>query len=206
MCFGNKRRGFTLLEVVISVAIIAMIALTLYRFIESNLRAIAFSTQQSSDSAAMDGLIAVLQSQLDSLPREEPGALLGDAHQFSEKAADEMTWLCGPGNGLFTRFAAGRYHVTLTLQPVLKSSHSELGFRRVEEKNPRGDPHWLRLLADVDALEIRYFDQQLNAWLEKWTNQGARPSLVRLRIWRAGAEFPVEVVLSLPTTRLPALT
>jgi len=49
-------------------------------------------------------------------------------------------------------------------------------------------------------MEIRYFDQRLNAWLEKWTDQSARPSLVRMRIWRAGDDQPYEQIFNLPLT------
>lgn len=206
-CAQNKRpRGaFTLLEVVISVAIIGMIAVTLYRFIESNLRAIGYSTQLSSDEAALQGLMASLQAQLNDLPLAEPGVLLGENHQFSEKPSDEMQWLTHAGNGLFTQFAEGEYKVTLALRPVPNTNTLELGLRRVlATAPPGGDLHWLRLLTAVDALEIRYFDLRLNAWLEKWTDQQARPALVRIRIWRAGAESPFEAILALPMMKLPA--
>ena len=50
---SEKARGFTLLEVVIAVAIIALMAMTIYRFIETNLSAIRISTEQTSEAAAM---------------------------------------------------------------------------------------------------------------------------------------------------------
>lgn len=203
-CAQSKQpRAFTLLEVVIAVAIIAMVGITIFRFLESSLRAIAFSSQQSNDTAAMEGLIAVVQAQLNDLPAGEPGVLLGDAHQFNNNESDEMQWLCGAGNGLFTQFASGKYRVTLALQPVPKTTTSELGLRRVVADGTDSDLHWLHLLGEVDALEFRYYDQRLNAWLEKWTDQASRPSLVRMRLWRAGAEQPVEIVLTLPVARLP---
>ena len=187
----------------------ALISVTIYRFIESNLRAIQITTQQSSEAAAMQGLLASLQAQFYDLPTGRPGVLLGDAHRFGDKDADELQWICTAGNGMFTQFADGEYKITLALKPMPKTNTSELGLRRQrsssEINNQLGfqPANWLRLIDNIDALEIRYFDQRLNAWLEKWTDQQTRPALIRIRIWRAGAETPSETILSLPMSRLP---
>ncbi len=202
--FARLRRAFTLLEVIISVAILSLIAATLFRFVESTLRAIRFSSEQSSDAAGLTGLFASVQSQLNNLPLGQSGVLLGDSHQFGDKSSDEMQWICSAGNGLFTNFADGQYQVTLTLQQVPQSDAYELGVRRVPVDQPTAtDVHWLHLLDHVDGLEIMYFDSRLNAWLEKWTDQSALPSLVRIRVWRNGANSPAEAILMLPLTRLP---
>ncbi len=209
MFCARAKRAFTLLEVVISVAIIAMIAISIYRFIESSLRAIQISTKQSNDTAAVQSLLAVLQAQLHSLPPGEIGALLGDTHKFQNKAADELQWLCGPGNGLFTQFADGEYRATLMLKQVPKTNTCELGLRRQRAENKintaltNQQENWVHLLDNVDALEVRYYDQRLNAWLEKWTDQMSLPSIIRIRLWRAGEENPIEAILALPVKQLP---
>jgi prepilin-type N-terminal cleavage/methylation domain-containing protein len=197
------QRAFTLLEVVLAVAIIGLIAFSIYRFVELNLTAIRVSREQSKEQAAMQAFIAVLQAQLNDLPPARSGALRGDAHKFANKPSDEMLWVCTAGNGLFTQFADGEYDVTLMLKPIPKSTTSELGLRRLRSDGSDTNPHWLHLLGDVDAMEIRYYDQRLNAWLERWTDLQARPSLVRIRIWRAGAGAPYEAILSLPLAGLP---
>src|SRR5215210_6315232 len=100
----NRRQrlaAFTLLEVVLAVAIIAMMTFSIYRFVEGSLDAIAFSTRQSTEDAAMQALISVLQAQLNNLPQAQPGVLLGEPHKFGSKPSDEMQWTSGPGNGLF---------------------------------------------------------------------------------------------------------
>ena len=45
--------------------------------------------------------------------------------------------------------------------------------------------------------------ERLNAWLEKWTDQQERQTLVRIRILRTGEDAPFEVILALPTRKLP---
>lgn len=196
--------GFTLLEVVLAVMILGMIAFAIYRFMEVTLTAIRVATVQGSEDAAMQALVATIGAQLNDLPVARQNALRGEAHKFNEKESDEMQWICRAGNGLFTEFAEGDYTATLTLQPVPKTTTSELGLRRVPVGAlEESQQNWLPLMANVDELEIRYFDPRLNAWLEKWSDSGARPALVRLRITRAGAPVPYEAVLALPATRMP---
>jgi hypothetical protein len=54
----------------------------------------------------------------------------------------------------------------------------------------------------VEALEIRYFHPQLNAWVDRWNDQNRRPSVVRVSITRKLDEPPYEAVLRLPATNL----
>lgn len=199
----RHRKGFTLLEVCLGVAIIALIVLSLYRFLELNLRAIAMSTQQSNEEATLTSISAVIQSELNRLPQASVGSLLGDNHIFKELASDELSWLTSSGNGLFTKHAQGEYRVRLMLKPLTeKSSELEMGLRR-QSTSPESDKkamNWIRLLPAMKALEFRYFDPRLNAWLEKWTDQNARPALVRMRLWRANDEVPYEAIFSIPRT------
>lgn len=201
---AKKNGAFTLLEVVLAVMILGMIAFSIYRFMEVTLAAIRVSTAQGSEDAAMQALIATVGAQLNDLPVARANALRGEAHKFNDKESDELQWICTAGNGLFTGFADGEYSAVLTLQPVPKTTTSELGLRRVAaDALDQSQQNWLRLMGDVDVLEVRYFDPALNAWLEKWSDSGRRPALVRIRITRTNQEAPYEAVLALPATRLP---
>ena len=201
----SARRGFTLLEVILSVMILALITMSLYRFVVTDLEAIRFSTEDTVQKTAVQALVAVLHEEFCNLPAHEAGALLGQAHKFNEKESDEISWLTQAGNGLFTEEAEGLWKVTLGLHPQDKSNTYTLGVtRELPDNIDKKQEHWLPLLRDVDALEIGYYDHRLNSWLSKWSDQGALPSLVRIRLWRTGATVPYEVVIELPPTRLPA--
>ena len=203
MCWkrGKSRRAFTLLEVVLAVMVLGMIAFSIYRFVEVTLTAIRVSTEKGSEDTAMQALMASLAAQITDLPTERLNALRGEAHKFNDKESDEMQWLGRAGNGLFTEAAAGEYNVTLALRPVPKTTLSELGLRRIPtDAIDQSEPHWLRLMGNVNALEIRYFDPRLNAWLEKWSDAKARPALVRIRILREGDAAPYESIIRLPMT------
>jgi prepilin-type N-terminal cleavage/methylation domain-containing protein len=192
-------RAFTLLEVTLAVAILGMMALAIYRFVSTNLTAVRLSAEINETDARYEGLANLLLQQLQALPPGQ-GALAGEPYKFSGRSRDEMTWVCSAGPGLLTRYAVGQYSVTLRLRPIEGSDKMELGIVREseDEDNPAPDDQsWVSLLTGVGSMEIRYFDPRLNAWVERWTDRGTLPHLVRLTIDRSGSAVPWEAVLPL---------
>ena len=212
----KTRRAFTLLEVIIATMIIAMLALTLYRFLASNLAAIRISTELADEREAVQAVVRLLHAQLNDLPPRQPAALSGQPYKFHNLSNDEITWRCGAGPGLMTTAAAGEFLVTLTVQPVNeKSSETELGLRRQPSdpndqtiakdlKRGGGDKkyNWLPLVRPMAAMEVRYFDARLNNWVEAWNDPNHRPELVRVRLWKRADDAPVEAVLPVPSSRI----
>lgn len=213
---GN--RGFTLLEVIIATVIIALMTFGLYRFIASNLNALRVSTELQDERQSLQGLVKFLQVQLGDLPIRRQGVLSGAPFKFNNLSSDEMTWLCSAGHGLMTDAAEQDYKVTLALQPVEKGSKElELGLRR----EPAGDENdqrlnadfftrgagtqkynWLPLVRGVAAIKIRYFDERLNAMVDRWNDPNARPRLVSMSIWRHPDDLPYEAVFDVLSARL----
>lgn len=212
----RKRRAFTLLEVIIATIIIGMIAMTLYRFLATNLTVIRYSSELTDERDALQGVIRLLETQLNDLPRREPDALIGQAFKFQNLSNDEITWKCSAGAGLLTTAAAGEFQVTMTVQPVsAQSRETELGLRRrfidplaaVDTTEPvRGAGtdayHWVSLIRPVAAFEVRYFDRQLNAWQDAWRDPQRRPELVRVRLWKRVEEPPIEAILPVASARM----
>jgi prepilin-type N-terminal cleavage/methylation domain-containing protein len=201
----NNRRGFTLLEIIMAVAILATMAIAIYRFVESNMIAIRVSSDTVAADARYDGLRDVLAHEWQSLSPGK-GALLGDAFKLSERERDEVRWICGPGPGLMTRYAAGDFVVALRLQSANKNSNQlDLGFLR----KPKDDTSltnvnesWIPLIENVQTLQIRYFDSRLNVWVEKWTDTQTLPRLVKVVIGRSDAAAPWEAIIPLGRTPL----
>jgi len=206
-CAPNKRgrAAFTLLEVMLAVMVMALIAFAIYRFVVTDLQAIKISTQNTSEKGAAQAMVAVLREELCNLPAGQTNALLGEAHKFNDKASDQVEWLTQAGNGLFTRAADGQWKATLILRPQAKTNTYTLGLLRELPDNvsKQQERHWLPLLLNVDAIEIRYFDPRLNTWLDKWSDSQSLPTLVRVRIWRTNQRVPYESVIEMPPTRLP---
>ena len=201
------RRGgpaFTLLEITLAMAILGMMALAIYRFVSTNLTAVRLSTEINETDARYEGLANLLIQQLQALTPGQ-GALAGEPYKFSGRSRDEMTWVCKAGPGVLTRYAAGEYSVTLRLRPIEQSDKMELGIVRESEEDDNSvpdDQRWVPLLTGVNSMEIRYFDPRLNAWVDRWTDRGTLPHLVRLTINRPGSAVPWEAVLPLRRTPL----
>lgn len=199
-----RGRGFTLLEIVLAVAILGMMALVIYRFVASNLTIMRVTAEENAAEARCYGLIDLVTAQLQDLP-SGVGALSGEPFKFGDRPRDEMTWVCGNGPGLLTRYAPGEFLVSMRLRPVSeKSDQMEIGFMRRPREAAEGDTDgdtWVPVLEDVRSLQIRYFDPRLNTWVERWTDPGMLPKLVRLVIGRPG-RGPAEAIIALGRTPL----
>lgn len=201
----KQSRGFTLLEITLAVAILGLMTMAIYRFVQSNMIAIRVSSEANTADACYGGLRDLLTAQWQTLsPRM--GALMGEPLKLSDRPRDEIRWICSAGPGLLTRYAPGDYTVTMRLQPPdKKSNRLDLGFLR----KPKDDPaitneheSWIPLIENVQSLQIRYFDPRLNTWLDRWADTGTLPRLVKITVGRKDASVPWEVIIALGRTPL----
>ena len=199
----DRRRGFTLLEIIMAVVILATMALAIYRFVQSNMVAIRFSAEMNAADARYDGLREVLAAQWQNLPSGK-GALLGDAFKLNDRERDEVRWICSAGPGLMTRYAAGDFVVALRLQSEKKESDRyDLGLLRKPKNDSavtNANQSWIPLIEDVRSLQVRYFDARINVWVERWTDSGTLPRLVKVTIGRGDSAAPWEAIIPLGRT------
>jgi prepilin-type N-terminal cleavage/methylation domain-containing protein len=195
-------RGFTLLEITLAMAILGMMSLAIYRFVATNLIVLRVSSEENAAEARYSGFIHLVTAQLQDLPAGA-GALSGETYQFNEQPRDEISWRCGTGPGLLTRYAPGEFIVSMRLRPVNEQSgQMEIGFNRKPGNTAEGSTEgesWVPLLDDVRSLQVRYFDSRLNVWVERWTDTITLPPLVRLTISRSN-RGPREAVIALRRT------
>ena len=186
-----------------AVAILATMALAIYRFVQSNLVAIRLSSEAIAADARYDGLREVLAQQWQSLPSGKRGALVGDAFKLNDRERDEVRWICTAGPGLMTRYAAGDFVVALRLQSEKKDSDRlDLGFLRKPKDDSaitNANETWIPLIEDVRSLQVRYFDVQLGGWVER-PFPDRLPQLVKLIVERPDATTPWEVIIPLRRT------
>jgi hypothetical protein len=184
---GRRRGAFTLLEITLAAAILGLMSLAIFRFVQSNIAVLRISAAQSVDDARYTGLLGLLSRQWQELP-SAVGALAGDTYKFNGKSRDEIVWACGPGPGLLTRYAEGEFTVRMRLRPIKEGSDRlQLGCYRKPRSEAEGAEEketWVPLIDDVSALRIRYFDTRLNAWVERWTDTVTLPRLIELIIER----------------------
>lgn len=197
-----RRRGFTLLEITLAVAILAMMSIAIYRFVASNIIAMRISSEDALAEARYSGFINLLTAQWQELP-SGVGALRGEPFKFNDRPRDEITWICGSGPGLLTRYAPGEFLVSMRLRPVdNKADQMELGFNRRPVETAEGSTEgetWIPLLDSVRGLQIRYFDPRINTWVDKWTDPKL-PRLINLVIDRPDRSVPFEAVIALGRT------
>jgi hypothetical protein len=191
------------LEIIMAVAILATMAVAIYRFVQSNMIAIRLSSETLAADARYDGLREVLAQQWQSLSAGN-GALLGDAFKLNDRERDEVRWICSAGPGLMTRYAAGDFVVALRLQSEKKDSDRlDLGFLRKPKDDSsltNANESWIALIEDVRSLQVRYFDARLNVWVERWTDAGTLPRLVKVTVNRSDAAVPWEAIIPLART------
>ncbi|MBA3272675.1 MAG: prepilin-type N-terminal cleavage/methylation domain-containing protein [Chthoniobacterales bacterium] len=202
---SHRGRGFTLLEIVMAVAILAMMSISIYRFVAANLTAVRISAEASLTDAQYSGFFNLLSQQWQSLP-SGVGAMTGEPLKLNNKPRDEVTWISGAGPGLLTRYANGEYRVSLRLRPIQNGSDKlEIGVVR----KPREDSvtlttneTWVPLLSNVQSLQIKYFDPRLNTWVDRWTDTVTLPRLVKVTVGRMDSSVPWEAVVALGRTAL----
>lgn len=208
MCIGTVKRraraAFTLLEIMLAVAILGMMSVAIYRFVVTNMTALRVSAAAGAADDQYSGFINLLSDQLQSLT-PGAGALIGEPLKLNDQPRDEITWVCGPGPGLLTRYAAGDYRVSLRLKPIGNTDKLEIGVMRRPKENAASDnanDSWVPLLPDVRSLQIRYFDPRLNTWVDRWSDMSTLPRLVKLTIGRMENPVPWEAVVALGRTPL----
>lgn len=221
MCTRAKdkaRAAFTLLEVIIATMVIALLTMSLYRFINTTLQAIRATTELTEERQSLVAVTTLIGSQLNELPPRTPGVLLGKQLKIKGVSTDELTWLCREGQGVMTGAAPGEYRVTFTAQESEKDkSVLELGLRRElvtpDEKSDmdffqRGGAaakyNWLPLYRPVSGIEMRYWDPRLNSPVTQWNDPNARPAFVHLKIWKTPDDVPHEVIMPVPSWRIQA--
>jgi prepilin-type N-terminal cleavage/methylation domain-containing protein len=190
----TNRYGFTLLEITLAVAVLGMMSLAIFRFVQSNLTALRVSAEVGATEAQYEGLRDLLI------------AMRGEPFKLNDRQRDEIEWNSSAGPGLLTRYAAGDFTVSLRLQPEdSKSDRLDLGFLRTSQEDwddsdtGNEDDTWVPLIENVKTLKILYFDPRLNTWIDRWSDGSRLPTLVKLTVGRSDAT-PWEAIIPLRRT------
>ena len=195
--------GFTLLEVIVGVMLLTLLSVSMYRFLYTNLEAIRIGTEMHAEKEALGKVVDLVQTHLVDMPPKGQGMLSGRPVRLRDIDYDELQWMCKAGSGVMTGAAIGDYKVTFQLRPRdERGSVYDLGLRRQSFDGPQDEWNWLPLIEDVASLRIRYFDQRLNAPVERWNDPNARPVLISVTIWKKLDEAPYEAVLTVPSAML----
>src|SRR5256886_2109904 len=198
-----QRSGFTLLEITLAVAILGMMSLAIFRFVKSNRAALRVSADASMSDAQYNVLRDLLGPEWQSLTPIR-GKMAGEPFKLNDLERDEIKWNCSAGPGLLTRYAPDDFTVWLRLRPENdRSNQLDLGLlRKPQDDSGIGEEHesWVPLIKNVSSFEIRYFDPQMNVWVDRWSNAFRLPRLVKLTVGRPDASVPWEAIIPLGRT------
>ena len=196
-------RGFTLMEIMLAVAILGMMSVAIFRFVQSNMIALQFSSDTAAADAQYDGLRDLLTAEWQSLSPLRAN-LAGEPFKLGDRERDEIKWKSTAGPGLLTRYAPGDFTVAFRLKPEKeKGSRLDLGFsRKAQENSDTGEARetWVPLIKNVNSLEISYFDANANNWLPRWPLGGRLPLLVKITVGRPDSAVPWETIIPLRRT------
>src|SRR5947208_6423522 len=96
-----QRSGFTLLEITLAVAILGMMSLAIFRFVQSNLAALRVSADASVADAQYNGLRDLLAAEWQSLTPIR-GKMTGEPFKLNDGDREEVRGNCSACHGLFT--------------------------------------------------------------------------------------------------------
>ena len=206
-----RRNGFTLIEVMLAVAILALTTLGIFRFVQSTVRAVASSVEDTEEQLQIERIVALVQEEFYSLPAKGQTNIQGESLRLNGADFDSIEWRSRGGPGLMTTAATGEYRVKLRIQPIEKNSNKyEIGFwRRPALLETSGglvaggsdkDATWVPLMQHVAALRLRYWDSRLGQLLDAWTDPTVKPSFVIMSITLEGEDTPHEAVLRIPVS------
>ncbi|HEU0208229.1 MAG TPA: prepilin-type N-terminal cleavage/methylation domain-containing protein, partial [Candidatus Udaeobacter sp.] len=85
------RRGFTLLEIMLAVSILGIMAMAIFRFVQSNLTALQFSSETAAQDAQYDGLRDLLTLEWQSLSPLR-ARMMGEPFKLNDRERDEIRW------------------------------------------------------------------------------------------------------------------
>jgi prepilin-type N-terminal cleavage/methylation domain-containing protein len=194
--------GFTLIEIMLAVAILGMMSVAIFRFVQSNMIALQFSSDTSTADAQYDGFRDLLTAEWQSLSPFRAN-MTGEPFKLGDRERDEIKWRSTAGPGLLTRYAPGEFTVVLRLQPDNeKGGRLDLGFsRKAQEDSVTGEAHetWVPLIKNVTSLQISYFEPNANAWLPR-SPGGRLPSLIKITVGRSDSAVPWETIIPLRRT------
>ena len=158
--------AFTLIEILLAMAIMAVICGTIYQFTGTTVRVADVAMRMDAREESLGGLRRLLAAQFAALPLSEPQALIGAANDSEHGRQDILQMLCPAGGALLTPDARGLYQIAFeTREFPSGSGHHALVLNREpwsekqDEENQRtistakARPEgWVRLLDGVRSI------------------------------------------------------
>jgi prepilin-type N-terminal cleavage/methylation domain-containing protein len=196
-------RGFTLVEVVLAMGILALLATAVYAVTSSAIGASRSAMEQQLVLRRADAFLSVVRDALVNLPAEGSVSLeIGK----SASGSPEQRLVLSKARNLFGLPSLGGGSLVLAARPMadgsrvltlLRLSPGLRDDQREKALSARGVP----LLPGVISPQWSFFSGGM--WREEWPSGSPRPQLVRLKVHLREIPDPIETLFYLPPLGAP---
>ncbi len=181
---SKRRQGFTLLEVMISMAILLLFALGAMQLVRQQAEVAAIYTGSRKTGEEVESFFQLLDHTLSRIHQQPAGAFLGTATALEGAPSDTLEFLLNSGPLL--GFDNGFELRALRLRVEAEGESLAL-VRESWVPGQLGGPDQVRevLSQVITGFDVRYYDPRVNSWVENWVDRSRPPALVRVEV-RAG--------------------
>ncbi len=217
--------GFTLIEVVVALTILAMITGTLFAIIQGSVKAASQIEQIQRENDSISRLLDVLRKTFSTLPSAATLQLTSAEQSPSEQ--QELLITGAPHTFGFGPSPISYSATTLSLRPDLEGRVDEAGNPLFSLSLSRDDliprtgenamalgqeldgvlaqddqgRNWMPLLQDVSSLVWRFYRLSDETWYEEWS-RNSWPDLIEIQLLMKGRTTPIRMVFTPPTLAL----
>ncbi len=201
---GKRRHAFTLLEVILSMGILALLASSVYAIVDSSIGASRIAMDQQLGLRRLDSFLRVTRDAFLNLPSQGTVSLQIARARGGDP---EPQLVLGNVQGLFGLPSLGGGSLVLAARPrpdgtrtiALLTIPANASDREVEQAlSAPGIP----LIPKIRTPRWSFF--QDGAWKEEFPSGRPRPALVRLQGEIDGLPDPIEAIFYLPPVTTPA--
>ena len=206
-----RRRGFTLLEVVLGLGLISLLIGGIYAIATASLQMSNSVVENQGREMHLHSFIQVLRRNIEGLPGNgklsmEPPEGLGGYYE------SELVLRDYPLAFSWASVAAGSTKVILTTEKAPLGGHQfRVRYLNEEEAEAhdsgslgRDEGIDLVLIDGIRAVQWLFYNQQTDEWEEDWVRPNQRPSMVELQIAFYDDSAPIRTVFWTPVVADPA--
>lgn len=200
--------AFTLLEVIISMAVFSIVAGGLFGVVQASLRAADELETTQREARRTAAFIELCRKTLATLPPQ--ATLRGDWAEDANPPVQELEFRNAPlifswgGTALNYGFTTigiraqedGKFSLAISRSDFAPPDEAATGMPTQSDSTLEPDEqgrYWLVLVPDLEWVQWRFFDSHINDWADMWQST-SRPQLIELEFLLPGDTVPVRSV------------
>lgn len=182
----RRRRAFTLVELVLALAILMMLSGVLFAIVDSTLRAASALRERQERTREVNAFLSMCRKVFQDMPGTVSfeARVIPDGKNFSTglvfRNAPGLLWW-GNGENTYTSTVLGARTQVGGLAGIGMLQDSEEKITDYLKDGKESAP-WLILLPDLRDVQWRFYDPGSATWIKEWNNTAVRPTYVELTL------------------------